>query len=274
MTKSKVAFITAIFGGYEKTCKPFKKQIVSSDFICFTDDLEIEANGWIIDTNPYHVNHPSIIDNGAYINSIKNNKHTFNIAKYYKQSWHNIPRLNEYEVVIWLDGTTEILKGDVAEYMIFLCKDYKIVGWNHEHRNGSLISEVEASSVLDRYTSDCYLNQVQPIQDIIVQYQEYLELGYSEDYWSKVDRLDGRGSGDHFGVWITNFVAFLNCSEVIEFLDHWYLQTLKYTTQDQVGFPFTVQGTGLIPYTLPDKRFYGDNPHKKVYGHKKHQHGK
>ena len=53
------------------------------------------------------------------------------------------------------------------------------------------------------------------------------------------------------GVWYTAFVAFWNRNmhaptdavsrRVRAFVDDWYLQTLKYTTQDQVGFPFVVQ---------------------------------
>ena len=34
---SKVAFITAILGDYEITCKPFVKQTIETDFICFTN---------------------------------------------------------------------------------------------------------------------------------------------------------------------------------------------------------------------------------------------
>ena len=45
--------------------------------------------------------------------------------------------------------------------------------------------------------------------------------------------------------------------DVKQFLDLWYLQTLKYTTQDQIGFPYVVQKTKLIPYTLPDEIIHG-----------------
>lgn len=119
----KVAYITAILGDYELTCKPFVKQTIESDFICFTDNPSIENNGWIIDTTPYHDTHKSPVDIGIYNNSISKegrlsvleNRHTFNLAKYYKQSWKNIPRLKDYDVVIWLDGTIQITKEDVSE---------------------------------------------------------------------------------------------------------------------------------------------------------------
>ena len=51
-----------------------------------------------------------------------------------------------------------------------------------------------------------------------------------------------------YGVWVTCFVAFLQKDkDVKNFLEMWYLQTLKHTTQDQVGFPYVCQKTNMIP---------------------------
>lgn len=279
---AKVAFITAILGGYDSNCKPFAKQTIDTDFICFTDNPDIENNGWEIDTNPYHFTHPNPIDTGYYINSITKkspltefyvgNRHTFNLAKYYKQSFQQIPRLKEYDVIIWLDGSIEITDPTVAEYMLELCHGYKIVSWHHEMRAGRLIWEAQAC-YLPRYHHREYLGQDQPYQDVISQYHTYLQEGYDETYWSRITRKEGRGRGDHFGVWLTCFVAFDNKNpQISEFLDLWYLQTLKYTTQDQVGFPRIVQNTGIIPYTLPDSKFTGDEPHKGTSIFNKHWH--
>ena len=66
---TKICFITAIFGSYEKTCKRFVEQTVPTDFICFTEDLNIVSNGWIIDSTPYHLVNPSPLDNPELINS-------------------------------------------------------------------------------------------------------------------------------------------------------------------------------------------------------------
>jgi hypothetical protein len=278
----KVAYISAIFGGYEKTCKPFVKQTIDSDFICFTDNPNIVSNGWIIDTNFYHDTHRSLVDNGLYINSTKKegrlkileNRHSFNIAKYYKQNWHNIPRLSEYDVVIWLDGSIQIIREDVSEYMIEICSNYYIASWHHEMRGGVLFHEAYCS-YLPRYMDSNYLSQWQPYQDVIGQYHQYLQDGYDEYFFYKYDRKEGRGRGDHFGVWLTCFVAFNNRNPiVIDFLNRWYLQTLKYTTQDQVGFSKVVQDTKLVPYTFPDMRFKGDEPHKDCEMFIKHEHWK
>ena len=278
----RVAYITAILGDYELTCKPFVKQTIESDFICFTDNPNIESNGWIIDTNPYYDTHKSKIDNGLFINSISKkgklkeleNRHTFNLAKYYKQAWSNIPRLKDYDVVIWLDGTIEITREDVSEYMLELCFKYNIVSWHHELRGGLLFHEAFVC-YLAKYMDRDYLGQKQPYQDVIAQYHSYLQDGYDEEFFLNYPRVEGRGRGDHFGVWITCFVAFNNRTQKVkEFLDKWYLQTLKYTTQDQVGFPKVVQDLNLVPYTLPDSRFGGNDPHVSTDIFIKHDHKK
>jgi hypothetical protein len=75
------------------------------------------------------------------------------------------------------------------------------------------------------------------------------------------------------GVWATCFVAFLNKDEDVKnFLDLWYLQTLKYTTQDQIGFPYVCQKTNIIPFTLPNNEIcWGTLDHNMIFI--KHSHG-
>ena len=76
------------------------------------------------------------------------------------------------------------------------------------------------------------------------------------------------------GVWITCFIAFLHKDkEVKDFLDLWFLQTLKYTTQDQIGFPYVCQKTNLIPLTLPNNEIHGDHPTSNTMFYIKHYHG-
>ena len=127
----------------------------------------------------------------------------------------------------------------------------KIIGWMHEHRSGILKNEVDASNI-DRYTSTFWNNQEQPYQDIFKQYDHYINDGYNDDFFSDV-AVSNDFNKENLGVWITCFIAFINNDdEVQQFLDLWYLQTLKYTTQDQIGFPYVCQKLNLIPYTLPE----------------------
>jgi hypothetical protein len=267
MTESKICFITAIYGGYEQSCKKFKKQTIPTDFICFTDNENIINNEWIIDTTQYHLLNKCNFDDDNYINSINNNRHTFNIAKYYKQSFQNIPRLKKYDIIIWLDGTIEIINEKVSEYLLENIYKYKIIGWNHEFRNGNLQQEVIASNFY-RYTSTHWNNQNQPYQDINKQYKDYVDDGYDELFFKQFN------NNPNFGVWITCFVAFLNNDkDVTEFLNLWYLQTLKYTTQDQISFSYVCQKTKLIPFTLPNNDINGISPHFYTDFYIKHNHG-
>lgn len=263
-----ICFITAIYGNYESSCKKFVEQTIPSDFICFTDNQNIISNGWIIDTTPYHIINKSIFDDDSYTNSFCNNKHTFNIAKYYKQSFKSIPILKKYDVIVWLDGTIEIIYDKVSEYILNNIYQHKIIGWHHEHRNGFLIKEVEASH-FHRYTSTFWNNQPQPYQDIDAQFESYIKQKYNASYFKNMNH-----HSPHFGVWITCFVAFLNHDEEVNnFLNLWYLQTLKYTTQDQIGFPYVCKTTKLTPLTLPNEEVYGNEPHISTMFYVKHQHG-
>jgi hypothetical protein len=265
---TKICFITAIFGNYELSCKKFIEQTIPTDFICFTDNNDIINNGWKIDTTPYHLINKSKLDNDEYVNSISNNKHTFNIAKYYKQSFQSIPILEKYDVIVWLDGTIEIIYDKTSEYILENIYEKKIIAWHHESRNGILKNEVDASN-FERYTSTFWNGQEQPYQDINNQYNEYVKDGYTDLFYKNLN-----SHTEHMGVWITCFVAFLNIdNDVKKFLDLWYLQTLKYTTQDQVSFSYVCQKTNLIPFTLPNNTIFGE-PHTKTMFYIKHNHNK
>jgi hypothetical protein len=264
---TKICYITAIYGSYESSCKKYIKQTINSDFICFTDNKNIKSNGWTIDITPYHYLNKSKLDNDSFVNSISNNKHTFNIAKYYKQAFRNIPILKKYDVIVWLDGTIEITNNKTSEWILNNIYNYKVIGWIHGYSK-CLEDEVNSSNFL-RYNSMYWNSQQQPIQNVNKQYAEYLKEGYDINYFSTIDNREG------YGIWITCFVAFLNNDEVNKFLDLWYLQTLKYSTQDQVSFPFVVQKSNLIPYTLPDNEIKcNTNPHFNTDFYIKHEHGK
>jgi hypothetical protein len=266
---AKICFITAIYGTYEKSCKKFIKQTIDTDFICFTDNNNIISNGWTIDTTPYHLINKSKIDNDTFINSVCNNKHNFNIAKYYKQSFSNIPILDKYDIIVWLDGTIEIIYDKTSEYILNNIYKEKIIGWHHEIRNGILSNEVIASIISERYTSRYWNEQCQPYQDVHNQYISYLEDGYNDIFFKNIN-----SHSPHMGVWVTCFVAFLHKDkEIKDFLELWYLQTLKYTTQDQIGFSYVCQKTNIIPFTLPNNEIYGDCPHLNTMFHIKHSHG-
>lgn len=254
----KVAFITAIYGGYELSCKKYATQSIPTDFICFTDNHTIQSNGWIVDTKAYHITKPSRVDTRNFTNSMGVNMHSFNIAKYYKQQFYLIPRLVDYDVVVWIDGSVEITDSDASLKLYVLLSDSAnggghVVAFNQTALTSistsiearfSLSSEVHHSENYFRYCATYWNNQIQPYQNVSLQYAEYLRDGYVDN-----------------GLWYTTLVGFRmknhqaynqkssskNAEDNIqmnmftkELLDMWYLQTLRYTTQDQVGFMYVL----------------------------------
>jgi hypothetical protein len=264
---AKVCYITAIYGSYEICTKVHAEQTVKADFICFTNNKNLVANNWIVDYTPYHILYKSEIDDNNYNNSLTNNTHNFNVAKYYKQQFYRIPRLKQYDIIIWLDGTIEIYNSEATAILAKKMESEKIITFEHKFCYGRLECEMQLSlEQPDKYTSTFWLGQSQPIQDVNKQYQDYLQDGYDEDYFKRQDP-----TRIHLGVYVTCVLAFHNNEETRNFLDYWYLQTLKYTTNDQIGFPYVAQKLNIIPRALPDADIKGDYVTSDI--HRKWYHG-
>jgi len=267
----KIAFITAIYGNYEQNCKPFVTQSIPCDFICFTDNSNIQNNNWIIDNTPHHILHKSSCDTSHYVNSLHNNTHSFNIAKYYKQAFINIPTLKKYECIVWLDATLQITHLHTAKYVLTHIYAQKIIGWGHERCNGNLLTEIQLSihPSVKRYSSTFWFGQSQPFQDLSLQYNTYITHGYTNDHWLPFQK---HFNNPLIGVWCTCFVAFLQHDTTIQqFLKLWYSQTIQFTTQDQIGFSFALQKMMLCPLTLPNQDIQG-KPHSITDFFIKHKH--
>lgn len=258
--RPKVAFITAVYGSYEKTCKPFVEQTVPTDFICFTDQPELVPNGWTLDFTPYHLSEPKPpCWSEAYYNA--HNTHTFCLSKYYKQAFHCIPRLQHYEVVVWLDGTIKITNPEAANVIMGAVQTHSpVTCFMHEGRYGledTLLEEAVASNFV-RYNSTWYMDQEQPVQRIMEQYHSYKAEGYSQSFF-----------GEGPSMWITCCVGFnMKHSKTKEFLELWFQQTLQHSTQDQVGFPYVCWKTDIKPHTLK-----GNTAHAETFLYSKLNHG-
>ncbi len=54
-------------------------------------------------------------------------------------------------------------------------------------------------------------------------------------------------------------------TRVEQFLDFWNFEISKYSTQDQISFPFVLQQMGLVPYSLPDETVVGNMDYNSWY---------
>jgi hypothetical protein len=263
--KHKIAFITAIFGTYESSCKPFHRQSVPSDFICFTDNSNMTSNGWEVDLFPYHLKSlkDDIRNNKSHLlNSINNNKHPFNIAKYYKTMFHEIPRLSQYDIIVWIDGNVQISNKFVSEMLMKKLGSDPML-FSHEERNGKLFNEASGSKFAGcKYNCIEWQGFTQPYQDIQFQYESYIADGYIDDgYWESFQNPFNKGHG----VWVTSFIAYRmrfveknkRNERIINFLISWNEEIKRFSTQDQVSFSYVAQKLSMNPYSLPDETIKG-----------------
>lgn len=216
MVTKHICFITAVYGrNYQETyCKPFVSQTIPTNFICFTDNPDVIANGWLIDTNIYHD---------------KTQLDIKRIIKFYKMQWYKIPILQDYEIVVWIDSDIEIISKHTSEIIINKLEKNKIICWHHPLRYGQLQRDAFVSSGLQKYANE----------DIMKQYQKYIEDGYDDNFFKHLHNLSGAcdPNNQHLGVWLTNFIAFLAKDNIThEFLDIWYQEIVNYTTQDRISF--------------------------------------
>jgi hypothetical protein len=266
---ARVAYITALYGTYESSPKPFAKQSVPSDFYCFTDLPELtsspNANGWIIDRTPYHQNIPLPYDSPELLNSLSKNLHPMNVAKFYKTAFYHIPRLKSYEFIVWLDGNVVISNSSTSEVLINSLLNPSSSGDKgqqqqetremilFEHwRDGLLWKEVRAAAGQSKYNTTEFAGFSQPRQDILSQYNAYLtHFRYNESYWKAI-----QPNRPQYGMWVTCFIGFhmkpaARGSRLKEFLALWHQHILRYSTQDQISFSFVSQYLRFHPHSLP-----------------------
>ncbi len=134
-------------------------------------------------------------------------KDPFMRAKYYKCFWHQIPILDNYDVVVWMDATTQI-KRLPLEHL----NDHDLFVQMHGQRN-DVHSEIDVSRG--------------------ARYANYL-MGL--DLQKKMPNIHWLA--------ITNFVASNRCEKVYQMNNKWFSDCLNYSPQDQVSFPMACEYAG------------------------------
>jgi hypothetical protein len=113
---------------------------------------------------------------------------------------------------------------------------------------------MEASIGDRRWKGTSFAGFPQPFQDVRAQYLSYIHNGYQQRYWRKQD-VSYR-NGLCIGLWRTRVIAYRMAYPIVKtFLDRWYLEILKWTTQCQVSFPYVAQKLNVVPYTFPSRNF-------------------
>jgi hypothetical protein len=251
-----IAVISALIGMSERTAKAHSRQTLDADYYVFTNNPNLRNMGrWVFDYNAYHISIWSPIDNLTFVNSLSRNHHPYMIYKYYKMQFHRIPRLRRYEMILWIDLDKTFHDPDCLERLMEIFRlypDKNLVARSHPAgRHCRVAEEVTAALRDERWTLTLLRGERQPFQDVRRQYNHYLSRGFREEYWTNED-LRYRNNRC-IGLWQTDFIAYrMSSANVYQFLDAWYLETLRWTTQCQVSAPYVFQKLHEVPYTLPD----------------------
>lgn len=257
---ARIAFVTAITGGYDQTTKRPKPQTIPADFIVYTDNPDINTQGvWVVvNASRYREGLDESDMSPRYINSLKTNTHKFNQAKWFKMNLHRLPELQVYDVVTWLDGTVEITNEYTAADMLQLADaGLNIVVFEHNYER--METEVYNSHVIGRYATTFWRGQRQPFQDVDAQFDYYVSDGFNSKWFESIDprvlRLwpkFGRSKLPTKNNYVTCFVVFdMRNPDSSRFLDMWRFEVLSRTTQDQISFPYVLYKMRLLPHSFP-----------------------
>lgn len=120
--------LTAIYGGYDPVLYP-APSLPGIDFVCFTDDPELEGDGWEIRVVDRPEQHPRMR------------------AKWFKINTHLA--LPDAERTIWVDGSHRILPSFSAEQILTYAEDSGIAA--HFHPRQCIYAEALASMDFQKY---------------------------------------------------------------------------------------------------------------------------
>jgi hypothetical protein len=242
--------ISVLFGDYEKSLKEPRGGALNPLFVV-TDREDLlnrkKKSSWTpIRMDPTLWKEDCVRFEGARNNPC-NNTNPFNLGKFFKTQFYRLPFLQEAgcNVVIWLDGTIRINDITFMGHMASRARrGQNFVVYTHQ-RKGSVHAEARASNY-GKYNSRVFAGKPQPPQPVMEQYQHYLAQGFRERWF-------GDGHGEEYGLYVTCMVMFdLRQPITKEFLDCWWEESVRWTTQDQVSFPYCAWKLGVQIHALPD----------------------
>lgn len=146
----KIVVYTCITGGYDKLTPPKKTEGV--DYVCFTDNLEMPSEGWVLKPMPEDIKDLSKVKQQRMVKVLPH--------KY----------LPEYDISIWVDGSVDV-KNNVKEFIsTFIYDGHSIFIPKHPSRN-CIYKECGAVKAIRKDTTDLPDKQM----------KKYKEEGYPEN---------------------------------------------------------------------------------------------
>ena len=170
--------------------------------------------------------------------------------------FHRIPKLKKYDYILWVDSSFSISQNITVELLIDLLRQNSAPMIAYRHPGLKSIREEGRVAASDgRWSSTMLWGIEQPFQNITKQVNDYYNSGYTDKYF-----------GVHWASGI--FLIDMHHPKTEKFLDEFYLQTLKYTTECQISMPYAAWKTDFHPGLIVPGTVYR-NPYFKHWGHSK-----
>lgn len=269
--KPHACIVSAMLGGYEKTAKGTTKLDGNHSLFMIVDDTSEEAAKNSSIWTPVRIDPSWWADDclrfeGAVNNPCKK-QDPFMMGKFAKTQAHRLDVVRDAgcNVVVWMDGSLELHNDDImSEIETAADKGLNLAVFRHgPDRNGEIYKEVQVSHGNNHYKK-------QPIDD---QYKLYVSEGFKERWFDNHTFQDKNGTYKYqrdrsYGMYVTCMVLFDFRDPVTEkFLDCWWEETVRRSTQDQISFPYCAWKLGIDIPALPDGEIFskGDYNMNKWY---------
>lgn len=192
-----IAILTCVWGNYKAHIRSIDH--LNIDGFVFTNckhNINIDGKSWnVIETEYFTHNDP------------------YMVPKYYKTQWHKIPELKNYNVIIWVDATIEIIS-----LSSFIKNDFDIAIYK------ALSGRAKPVLAIDN-----------AIKNNCIRWRNY-HKGFKQqkDLYAEINWYASTGF----------YIAKRNKS-VIKTMDLWFKHIMKYSPYCNLSFPWACEKIGI-----------------------------
>lgn len=210
--KNKKVIYTAIFGGKDTLHEPLFVP-KGFDFICFTDNKELQSIHWNI-----RVVEPPFVD-------------PVRCARYYKILAHKV--LSEYEQSVWIDGNM-IVKGDVNVWIHKYLTSHDFVTFDHSKQKRRFLGLFWIPD--KKFARNCVYDE---LEALVSRTEQGIYMDDIETMKRQVARYRAEGYPAHNGLAVT-MILFRNHNnpKVIHLMESWWKELENGSRRDQLSINY------------------------------------
>ncbi len=206
---NRIAVVTAVTGGYDRPIKHTAAYRDDVDYLYFTDGQSSPADSeWQVCRLPEGIT-----------GDLRK------LAKIPKLNPHMIPALCEYDYVIWVDGSMQIVNDNFVEEVLSFLYRGLVLSPHWDDR-------------------DCGYDEAEVL----------IGTGYyDQDFEGQCDSYKKEGFPEHYGLYAAGVQARdMNVPKVKFFGEIWFREVLDWTSRDQVSCGYALWKSGLVPDVLDE----------------------